>query len=117
MRHSKSLKRNSRGAQLALRSPGLVECAQFPGWRPCVARFNIDSALPTVLAWLDAMRGHPVFAADRKRTATFLKTLSNSNHELQRIFYSGDRIEWLLSRGFHDWFLKEIQAERVAFPE
>jgi hypothetical protein len=27
----------------------------------------------------------------------------------------GDRIEWLLARGVHDWFLDEIRAGRVAW--
>jgi glutathione S-transferase len=99
-------------------SPGVVECAWFPNLaavRPL--GFAIDQArFPTVLSWLGAMREHPVFAADRKRTAAFLKTLAGSSHERRRLFWCGDRMEWLLSQGFHDWFMNEIKADRVAFP-
>jgi glutathione S-transferase len=100
-------------------SPGIVECAWFPNLiavRPL--GFKIENArFPAALRWLEAMRVHPVFAADRKRTAAFLKTLSSSTHERRRLFWSGDRIEWLLARGFHEWFMHEINAGRTAFPD
>ena len=99
-------------------SPGVVECAWFPNLAAVrQLGFKIDAArFRLVLEWLKAMREHPVFAIDRKRTAEFLKNLSGSNHELKRIFWSGDRIEWLMSRGFHEWFAREIAAERTSFP-
>jgi glutathione S-transferase len=100
-------------------SPGMVECAWFANLiaaRPL--GFTIDKArFPTVGAWLRAMRAHPVFAADAKRTAAFMATLKNSSHERRRLFWSGDRIEWLCARGFHDWFMAEIAAGRTAFPD
>jgi hypothetical protein len=34
----------------------------------------------------------------------------------KRLFWSGDRIEWLMSRGFHQWLIGEIDAGRAAFP-
>jgi len=57
-----------------------------------------------------------VFVADRKRTVAFLKMLKDNTHERRRIFWRGDRIEWLLSRGFHKWFFGEIEAGRAIFP-
>lgn len=99
--------------------PGIVECAWYPNLlaaRPL--GFQIDSArFATTLRWLESMREHPVFANDRRRAAAFLKTLSSGNHERRRIFWSGERMEWLLSRGFHAWFAKEIADDRVAFPD
>jgi glutathione S-transferase len=100
-------------------APGVVECAWFPNL--AAARplgFDIDTTrFPRVLAWLDAMRHHPVFRADAKRTAAFLKTLKSSSHERARLFWSGDRMEWLMARGFHGWFMHEIEAGRAAFPD
>jgi glutathione S-transferase len=100
-------------------APGIVECAWFPNLiaaRPL--GFEIDAKrFPMVLDWLGAMREHPVFANDRRRTAAFLKHLPSSNHERQRLFWSGDRLEWLFARGFHEWFAQEIKADRVAFPD
>ena len=34
----------------------------------------------------------------------------------ERIFWRGDRIEWMLARGFHDWFFREIAEGRVLWP-
>jgi glutathione S-transferase len=100
-------------------TPGLVECAWFPNLAAAKPiGFAIDGArFPSVLNWLAAMRDHPVFAADRKRTATFLTTLSSANHERTRLFWSGERMEWLMSRGFHGWLASEIDAGRAAFPD
>ena len=36
--------------------------------------------------------------------------------ERRKIFWRGDRIEWLLARGFHDWFFNEIRQQRVLWP-
>ncbi len=99
--------------------PGIVECAWFPNLiaaRPL--GFAIDAEqFPAVLRWLSAMRVHPVFAVDRRRTAAFLKTLPSSTHERRRLFWSGERLEWLFARGFHEWFANEVTAGRAKFPE
>jgi hypothetical protein len=36
--------------------------------------------------------------------------------EKRRIFWRGDRIEWMLARGFDAWFFNEIGEDRVAWP-
>lgn len=100
-------------------SPGLVECAWFANLaavRPL--GFTIDEArLPSVIGWLEAMRSHPVFRNDRRRTAQFLQELPNRDTERRKLFYSGDRMEWLFSRGFHQWFAQEIANGRAVFPD
>jgi glutathione S-transferase len=112
--------------ELAVRSkpwpfgaPGVVECAWFANLvavRPL--GFEIDRLrFPTVDGWLSALRAHSVFAADARRTAAFLKTLKQSSHERKRLFWSGNRIEWLLASGFHRWLIAEIEAGRAVFPE
>jgi hypothetical protein len=75
-----------------------------------------DKRFPTVGGWLRAMRTHPVFSADARRTATFLKTLSSRSVERRKLFYSGARAEWLLAAGFHNWLMSEIAAGRAVFP-
>ncbi len=42
--------------------------------------------------------------------------IAESNLEREKIFWRGDRIEWLLARGYHDWFMKEISEDRVIWP-
>jgi hypothetical protein len=77
----------------------------------------IDPArFPAVMNWFKAMRSHPVFAADAIRTGAFLKDLKHLTHERKRLFWSGDRLEWLISRGFERWFIGEIDAGRATLP-
>jgi glutathione S-transferase len=100
-------------------APGLVECAWFANLiaaRPL--GFILDEArFPLVIAWLRAMRAHPVFAHDAGRTAAVVKAAPDMPRERRPIFWSGDRMEWLLSRGFHRWFVSEIEAGLVKFPD
>jgi glutathione S-transferase len=100
-------------------APGVVECSFFPNLvavRPLGLELD-QRRFPCVLNWLQAMRQHAVFAHDLKRTATFLKRLPDADYERTRLFWSGDRMEWLFARGFHRWFMSEIEADRVTFPE
>ena len=99
-------------------TPGVVECAWFANLA-ALRTFGlaIDPArFPAVMNWFRAMRAHPVFVADAGRTAAFLKDLKHLTHERKRLFWSGDRLEWLLSRGFHQWLVSEIDAGRAVFP-
>jgi glutathione S-transferase len=45
--------------------------------------------------------------------ADFLQNLDIERH---RIFWRGDRLEWIMARGFHEWFCNEIEEGRVAWP-
>jgi glutathione S-transferase len=72
---------------------------------------------PRVDAWLRRLRAIPEFAADLRRTREFMVTfLKGTQHERAKIFWRGDRIEWLLANGFHDWFFAEIANGRVLWP-
>ena len=62
------------------------------------------------------MRALPVCAADLRRARDFVVALKDTDFERRRIFWRGDRIEWMLAHGFHDWFFKEIQEKRVSWP-
>ena len=107
----------ARSAPWPFGAPGFVECTFFPHlaalrWMG----FTLDERFPSTRGWLQAMRAHPVFNNDLKRTAAFVKDLPNRNYERRRLFWRGDRIEWLLSRGFHPWFVQEIESGRAMFP-
>ena len=59
-----------------------------------------------------------IFADDMARTKTFLSDPATMGTvERNKIFWRGDRIEWILARGYHDWFMKEITDGRVIWPE
>lgn len=71
---------------------------------------------PHITAWFKRMRSLPICAADLKRARDFMANIGGDGFEKKKIFWRGDRIEWILARGFHDWFFNEIQAHRVLWP-
>jgi len=71
---------------------------------------------PRLLDWYRRMRTLDVCRGDVARVQTFLAALAPVRPPLQHIIWRGDRVEWVLARGFHDWFFGEIRAGRVAWP-
>jgi glutathione S-transferase len=102
---------------------GHLTIAEFAFWPHLTALRPLGLSLdgeknPRLAAWLGAMRRDELFLADARRAAEFLKTIGNNpEFERTRIFWRGDRIEWLLARGFHDWFFGEIKAGRTLWPD
>lgn len=70
---------------------------------------------PRLLAWYKRLRQLDVCRTDVERTQAFLKNAGTLQRPA-RIVWRGDRIEWLLARGFADWFFAEVRAARVAWP-
>jgi len=100
--------------------PTIAEFALWPhlaALRPL--GFTLDAGkYPRLAAWFAAMRRDKIFLDDARRTGDFMKTIGvTSKFEREKIFWRGDRIEWLLARGFHDWFWNEIRAGRAIWPE
>ena len=71
---------------------------------------------PRLAGWFKRMRALPICAADLQRARDFVANLKQEDVERRRIFWRGDRIEWMLARGFHDWFHNEIRERRVSWP-
>jgi glutathione S-transferase len=71
---------------------------------------------PNITRWFTRMRSLPICAADLKRARDFMAHIGDDGFEKKKIFWRGDRIEWILARGFHDWFFGEIKAQRVLWP-
>ena len=68
---------------------------------------------PNLGRWFKEMRALPICAADLKRARDYVVSMKDRNIEKR---WRGDRIEWMLARGFHDWFFKEIEERRVLWP-
>jgi glutathione S-transferase len=102
---------------------GYPTVAEFALWPHLAALRPLDFKMdgeryPRLVAWFQAMRREKICLDDAKRTAEFMKGLStNMSFEREKIFWRGDRIEWLLARGYHDWFMGEIKADRVLWPD
>lgn len=75
-----------------------------------------DQSFPALCGWLAHLKTVPLFRSDAKRTAEFIDTMTSNSHEKTKIAWRGDRIEWVLSRGFHDWFFQEVSERRVIWP-
>jgi glutathione S-transferase len=71
---------------------------------------------PRLLGWTKRMRALDVCARDLERVRKFLSNPTAIDVERKKIFWRGDRIEWILARGFHGWFVKEIEEDRVLWP-
>jgi glutathione S-transferase len=102
---------------------GYPTIAEFSLWPHLAALrvlgFTMDPAkYPRLNAWYAAMRRDKVFLDDAKRAADYVRSIgTNTTLERRKLFWRGDRIEWLLARGFHDWFMGEIKAGRVLWPD
>jgi len=108
----------SRPKPWPFQAPSALECVWFANLA-ALRTFGLaldQTRFPSIMNWFKAMRVHPVFAADAQRTLAFMRELKHLTHERRKLFWSGDRLEWLLSRGFHPWFFGEIDAGRAVFP-
>ena len=71
---------------------------------------------PQLHAWYKRVRELKVFSDDLDRTKAYVSDLGASDIEREKIFWRGDRIEWILAKGFHYWFHNEITNKRVLWP-
>jgi glutathione S-transferase len=78
-----------------------------------------SSTHPALLAWNRRMRSLDAVRSDLdyvKAMAVEKFVNAPSPYEGEKIVWRGDRIEWLLARGFHEWWLGELQAGRAVIP-
>lgn len=71
---------------------------------------------PKVLAWYKRLRQHEICRADLERTQAFLQSAGPTLQRPERIVWRGDRIEWMLAHGFHEWLFEEVRRGRIAWP-
>lgn len=98
--------------------PGAVEFTLWPHMA-AIAPLGLvidKKRFPSIVEWLANIKSQPLFRADAKRTIAFLKSFSPETHEKRKIAWRGDRIEWMLAKGYHDWFFNEINSDRVIWP-
>ena len=115
-----ALERALTGSDWVCGELSIADIALFPhlsGARLLQVPFDA-SLYPNVVAWYKRCRSTGIFADDLARTKAYLTDPSVMDEvEREKIFWRGDRIEWILARGFHDWFVKEIEEGRVLWPE
>jgi glutathione S-transferase len=74
------------------------------------------TAHPRLTAWMKRLRGIPAVQGDMARARDFMANLDKQNIERVKIFWRGDRIEWMLASGQHKWFMNEIEQGRTIWP-
>jgi glutathione S-transferase len=96
----------------------IAELALFPHLTAVrLLDISFDGAThPRLLAWYKRLRQLDVCRGDLERTRVFLVQSQPTLARPARVVWRGDRIEWLLARGFHEWFFEEIRQDRVAWP-
>jgi glutathione S-transferase len=108
------------GRQWVCGQLSIADIALFPhlsGARMLQASFD-QQRHPNLLAWYQRCRNTRIFADDLARTKAYLSDPGVINGiERNKIFWRGDRIEWILAKGYHDWFTKEIREGRVMWPQ
>lgn len=113
-----ALERDLAGREFVSGALSIADLALFPhlsAARAMEVDFSAE-AHPNLVRWLKRMRALPICMADLRRARDFVVSLKDRDVERRRIFWRGDRIEWMLARGFHDWFFNEIAQDRVAWP-
>ncbi len=74
------------------------------------------TAHPNLKAWMKRLREVEAVKGDLARARAFMTNLEKQNFERVKIFWRGDRIEWMLASGQHKWFMNEIEAGRTIWP-
>jgi len=73
----------------------------------------------SVVRWNTEMRQLPAVRADLgyvKRSAAEAFGGTSSRYEGEKVIWRGDRIEWLLAKGFHEFFAAEVAGGRAVIP-
>jgi glutathione S-transferase len=96
----------------------IADLALFPHLRSVKSLgFPIDkSRYPLLKQWLDRMESLPIGRDDVKRLKAFFANIQAQSFERRKIFWRGDRVEWLLAAGQHEWLAQEIREGRVLWP-
>lgn len=114
-----ALERELHGHEWVCGEFSIADIALFPhlsGTRTLQVPFD-RSHHPHLYAWYKRCRAESIFATDLARTQAYLARAPESDLEREKIFWRGDRIEWILARGYHEWFFKEIEEDRVLWPK
>jgi glutathione S-transferase len=113
-----ALERDLAGREFLCGEFSIADIALFPHL-VSVQVMNVPyapAAYPNLAAWMKRLRGVEACKADLARARTFMGNLANQNFERVKIFWRGDRIEWVLASGYHKWFMNEIEAGRTIWP-
>jgi glutathione S-transferase len=114
-----ALERELAGREFVCEELSIADFALFPQLTGAkMLDVPIDgSRFPALLGWYKRMRGLDVCQADLDRVKTYLaRGPAGLDVERHKIFWRGDRLEWILAKGHHRWLMREIEEGRVIWP-
>ena len=86
---------------------------------PITNCWDTEAVYPKLLRWNREMRTQAAAREDLeyvKRSAIEKFVSGPSPYEGEKVVWRGDRIEWLLAHGYHDWLVSEIEHGRAIVP-
>lgn len=109
------------GAEYLCGTVSIADFALFPhvGGARLLGIPMTEERHPQLRSWLRRMREIDCCRRDlayMRDCMTAATSAAESGYERTRIKWRGDRLEWLLSRGFHEWWYEELRAGRVEWP-
>jgi glutathione S-transferase len=107
------------GARFVCGEVSIADLALFPHVSSLKLLGVSLEPFPAVLRWNREMRAQPVVREDLehvKRSAIEKFAAGASPYEAEKVVWRGDRIEWLVANGFHEWFASELAAGRAVVP-
>jgi glutathione S-transferase len=113
-----ALERDLAGRDFVCREFSIADIALFPHLIS-VQLMKVPyspTAHPKLAAWMKRLREIDCVKGDMARARAWMSNLDKQNIERVKIFWRGDRIEWMLASGQHKWFMNEIEAGRTIWP-
>ena len=75
-----------------------------------------DTAHPGVAAWYQRLKTHPITKGNSEATLKWFETFAERDIVRDKIPWRTDRLEWLLAKGYHDWFYGQIAKGKTIWP-
>lgn len=100
-------------------APSIADLALFPHVSSLRLLGVALAPFADVTRWNACMRALPCVRADLdhvRRSAGEKFAPGASPYEAEKVVWRGDRIEWLLSHGFREWFWAELASGRAVVP-
>lgn len=100
-------------------APSVADLALFPHVSSLKVLGVALGPFANVVRWNASMRTLPCVRSDLdhvKRGAVEKFAPGASPYEAEKVVWRGDRIEWLLARGFRDWLWSELASGRAIVP-
>ena len=71
---------------------------------------------PQLAGWYRRLKSHRITRQNSEVTLEWFKTFAGRKIVRNRIPWRTDRLEWLLAKGYHEWFYEQIKKDKLIWP-